>query len=111
MNPGMYSVSFNSGQGSFGEGLVFFDQGKVHGGDKSYLYLGHYTVTDGAVTAQLTVRHHHGPRNSIFGANGEFQLSLTGKFTPSTFQAEGSVVGQPQFKIGITGNKVAEPVV
>ncbi len=110
MTPGIYKVSFTSNQQLFGEGLALFEDGRIHGGDAQYLFLGRYNLGGNTVTAEVTVRHYQGQPISIFGTQKEFKLSVAGKVTGSDFRVQGHVVGQPQLTIQIAGTKIADAV-
>ena len=76
----LWSVHFSTPQGSFGSGIVVIDNGKILGGDASFLYVGWINVVEDTVTAKLEVRKYADVPgiHSIIGPD-KFKLTLTGK--------------------------------
>ena len=110
MNPGIYYVTFSAATTDFGWGLVVVDNGKLHGGDLSYLYRGRYEVNAGILEASIQVSHYQGALNSVFGPLKSFSLILVGNLTQTGFSLSGHVEGQPRMTITILGEKKADLV-
>lgn len=110
MLPGLYSVVFSAPGGSAGVGLVVVDNGKIHGGDLTYLYRGTYQADGQSVNAKIHVSHYRGQLNSILGAISNFDLILSGKASDSGFTLSGQVEGYPQLAISIAAQRQADLV-
>ena len=108
MFSGIYRVTFKSSLGISGGGLAVFDNGKINGGDSSYVYRGKYSFDGENITAEILVSHYQGSKNSVFGSLDEFNLSLIGEVSNDTLITIGSIVGQPQVTISIHGKKAAD---
>jgi hypothetical protein len=108
MLSGLYSVRFSAGGSNWGTGVVAFHDGKAHGGDASYYYMGTVEELGGEVRARIHVGHHTGERRSIFGPLNEFDLEVSGQPGGDNFTLNGHVVGHDNMKIGITGRKIAD---
>jgi hypothetical protein len=108
MLPGLYSVVFAAPGGNAGIGLVVVDNGKIHGGDLTYLYRGTYQSDGQSVKAKIHVSHYRGQPNSILGAISNFVLTLSGKASDSGFALSGQVEGHPQLLISITAQRQAD---
>ena len=61
MVSGMYFVTFGSNLGAMGGGLVVVENGKIHGGDFSYLYRGTYSMEGNSMKSKIQVSHYQGP--------------------------------------------------
>lgn len=110
MNPGIYSMTFKSSLGYFGEGWALMDKGKVYGGDNRYLYRGRYENAEDSLKAEVRVslyRHRDKPV-SIFGFFEQFDLKLLGHSKGDEFTLMGEVVTQPILSITIEGKKIAD---
>jgi hypothetical protein len=108
MLPGIYSVHFQSSLGEFGFGIAVFDNGKINGGDLSHLYKGTYNLDEKAIRMEVLVSQYRDIQKSVFGSLNHFTLKLTGDASDDGFNATGSVTGQPQLNITVTGNRVSE---
>jgi hypothetical protein len=108
MLPGIYSVQFQSSLGAFGLGIAVFDNGKINGGDLSYLYKGTYNIDEKAIKAEVFVSQYRDIQESVFGPLNNFTLNLTGDASDDRFNATGSITGQPQLNITVTGMRVSE---
>jgi hypothetical protein len=110
MDSGIYYVIFKSQTGRFGDGLVVVDDGKIHGGDQSYLYCGRYKTDGQEIEAEIEVSYYRGEPQSIFGHLPKFSLNLSGNATNDAFTVAGRVFGQSQLVINIEGQKQANLV-
>jgi len=110
MDSGIYYVIFKSHTGSFGDGLVVVDDGKVHGGDQRYLYRGFYKADGQAIEADIQVSYYRGEPKSVFGHLPKFSLNLSGSATNDAFTVSGRVFGQSHLVITIEGQKQANLV-
>jgi len=94
--------------GDFGGGLFVVSQGRLHGGDATYLYLGRCSDYDNSISAEVQVKHYRGPKNSIFGGLSTFKLLLKGVInSDSIIRLSGHVEGVPQLTITLSANKVS----
>lgn len=107
MEEGIYSVTFESSSREWGIGLVVVENGKIQGGDLSFIYRGKYKIDGDLLKADIHVSHYRGEPISIFGSIMDFNLRLSGNFTGNSFKIKGSIVEQPQFLIQVTGEKVS----
>jgi T3SS negative regulator,GrlR len=91
---GSYSAWFRTQQGE-GTGIVVLSDGKITGGDNVSAYTGSYIVVDGdKFTASLASRRHTPGQPSVFGIDN-VDLTLTGKFTPTTASCTGTAKQAP----------------
>ena len=111
MDSGIYYVIFKAQTGRFADGLAVVDNGKVHGGDQSYLYRGFYKTEGQAIEAEIQVSYYRGEAKSVLGHLAKFTLNLSGKSTQDSFIVNGHVFGQSQLAITIEGQKQADLVV
>lgn len=84
---GLWSVEFGVPSAStYGAGIIVFVNGGIYGGDMSYYYIGNYKIEHEKVIAQLSVKHHYGPKNNVLGQGiGEIELGLEGVAHPNKF--------------------------
>ena len=85
---GLWSVEFGvPSAGTYGAGIVVFFNGNIYGGDTGYYYVGNYEFKDDSnVTANISVKHHYGPKNNVLGQGiGEVDLTLSGVASPEKF--------------------------
>ena len=108
MISGMYFVNFIANNNSFGIGLVVIREGRVNGGDDSYLYQGRFDYYGDDIRAVIDVKHYRGPLNSVMGPLKEFSLILAGKKSGDNFELIGGIANVPNLNIRITGTKVAD---
>jgi len=110
MKPAIYHVKFTSSLPDSGEGLAVFKDGKINGGDPSYLYLGSYDVSGSGVTAKMKVKRWKPGATSVFGNLPEFELDLKGSVAAdgSTFKVTGAIPQMPQTSITINGRKLSD---
>jgi hypothetical protein len=107
---GIYQVTFKSNLADFGSGLIVAQNGTIHGGDHSYLYVGTYSSYESSIKAKINVKHYRGSLDSIFGALNSFSLELKGSGTNSQFTLEGNITLQPNLKINLVCTKVSSLV-
>jgi len=109
MKSGLYHVSFKAGNQSFGDGIVTIKDGVVNGGDDGYVYTGPLIIAGQQLSGQLHVHRWNASRQSIFGPLPSFDLTLAGSANDATgtFSVAGSVTGQPNMTITITGRFLA----
>lgn len=109
MKNGIYHVQFDA-QGRHGGGLAVFENGKINGGDPSYLYLGRYELAGDMVKATLKIKRWNPSGNSVFGNVPEFDLQLSGfyKLGSDTFNASGNIPNQPAMTIMVSGTKKSD---
>jgi hypothetical protein len=90
---GSYSAWFRTQQGE-GTGVVVLNDGKISGGDNVSAYSGSYVVDGDKFTASLASRRHTQGQPSVFGIDN-VDLTLTGKFTPTTASCTGTAKQAP----------------
>lgn len=75
---GLYVVTF-AAAGSGGAGVVYFQDGKLRGGDSMMVYMGTYNENDGQLTADVhSYKHTSVPgMTSVFGVD-DLHIHLTG---------------------------------
>ncbi|MGB5954111.1 GrlR family regulatory protein [Pseudomonas sp.] len=103
MKDGIYHVRFFSNMQDMGEGIAVFQGASVNGGDGGYTYSGRKQGNDQGFTATLTIKRWNTAWQSVFGPLDEFQLQFQGKPDAAGFDAEGSIVGQPEARITARG--------
>ncbi|MCJ7777103.1 MAG: hypothetical protein MUP16_02165 [Sedimentisphaerales bacterium] len=105
---GIYQVQFMANNKSFGMGLILIENGRVNGGDLSYIYQGRFDYYGDDIQALIEVKHYSGPAISVMGPLQEFSLNLSGKQSGEIFEVAGGIPGVPELSIKIVGRKVAE---
>jgi hypothetical protein len=110
MNSGIYYVIFTRYTGIFGDGLMVFDNGNIHGGDNGYLYRGHYKVEGNSLTAKIQVSYYRGKFQSLFGPYDKYELTLSGDAGLDQFKMSGHISGWSEMQITIEGQKQADLV-
>ncbi len=106
---GLYSVSFSSGGGDFGTGVVIITNGKVYGGDNRYYYRGSIQGAPDGLSGTLEVVHHQGERASVFGPGlDRFHLEFKGTTFKTSLNLEGRMVGSPEKKLTVNCRRVAD---
>lgn len=108
MISGIYFVEFKANNNDYGQGLAVVDNGKVNGGDYSYLYRGRLDNYGEELKAVIDVSYYRGEHNSVMGALKNFTLNLTGKTTGDGFDVAGGIPNIPDVSIRIVGRKVAD---
>jgi hypothetical protein len=79
MQNGLYKVEFQTPLG-VGAGVVFLQNGKIHGGDSAMFYVGNVAETGNDLTAEVEGKLHTNVpgMSSVFGAN-HTHINLKGK--------------------------------
>jgi len=104
MQNGIYHVRLSSFAGEAGEGLVVFSQGSLNGGDMGFLYIGHLTGSDEALSGKLTIKRWSPSQVPVFGALESFDLQVRGHATAKdSFTISGGISSQPDLTITIVG--------
>ena len=109
MLPGIYSVAFESNRQAFGTGVaVFTNDGKVGGGDDSYLYHGALSINGDTANGQVRIAHYQGQRNSIFPGINQYNLNLSGNVSEPNFTLDGTMVERPDMRVTVKCTKISE---
>jgi hypothetical protein len=109
MLSGIYSVAFESNRQAFGTGVaVFTDDGRVGGGDDTYLYQGFLSVNGDTASGKVRVAHYQGQRNSIFPGVDQYNLELAGNISGPNITLSGVMVEHPEMKVALTCKKLAD---
>lgn len=89
---GLYKATY-SVPGDRNEGIVFMDNGKIYGGDRTYAFYGTYTLAGSTLSAKLTrTQHSHGGYPMGGGGN---ELTITGTVEGENMRGQGSISGVP----------------
>ena len=91
---GSYSAWFKTPKAG-GTGIVVLNDGKLTGGDTVLAYTGTYFQNGDIFSASVTTRRHTPGQPSVFGID-EFDLTLTGKSTPTTASCSGTAKQAPE---------------
>jgi hypothetical protein len=111
MIDGIYGTRFTSNGQDIGGGIAVIDGNSVHGGDRDYLYKGHYWLQNHrCLEASIQVQNYTGRLNALVGALSSFELTLTGRAESPTMRLSGAVTGQAQRTIQIILTKISELV-
>lgn len=108
MISGIYFVEFKANNNDYGMGLAVVDNGKVNGGDHSYLYRGRLDIYGEELKAVIDVSHYRGSLDSVMGALKNYTLNLSGKMTGEVFDVTGGIPDIPDVNIRMIGKKVAD---
>ncbi len=82
MIEGLWVVQYRGWTGE-GGGTATFVNGKVLGGDTSYLYIGTYAVRDDVLKAKVKVINFLPSVPNVMGIVGDFDLELEAPINPS----------------------------
>lgn len=104
---GIFYVEFAASNRDAGAGLAVIDNGRVNGGDATYLYRGRVDHYAGDARATIEVTHYRGQPNSVMGPLRQFTLILSGRATEDRFEFEGGTSSAPGIRIRMVGQKVA----
>lgn len=106
---GFWTAEFGSSVGIFGGGVVFFQDGRVRGGDNAYFYSGEYTQTGKAFQATVEVKPFIQGVASVFNTiDQEFTLDLVGALeSHDRLVAQGHRRGMPGVSFGVKLTKRA----
>lgn len=88
MVEGFWIVQYEGMAGN-GGGVAMFIKGRIFGGDTGYTYVGDYKVSDGAVSAHVSVRNFLAGVPSVLGITGDFDLDIEGKIEGAVIKATG----------------------
>ncbi|EQN50827.1 hypothetical protein HMPREF0326_05690 [Desulfovibrio sp. 3_1_syn3] len=89
---GLYKAIY-SVPGDRNEGIVFIDNGKIYGSDRTHAFYGTYTISGEALSANLTrIQHAHGGYNMGGGGN---ELTITGTLEGDKIRGKGTIPGVP----------------
>jgi hypothetical protein len=77
-----------------GTGVVALKDGKLTGGDTSLTYTGTYFQNGNIFSASVSTRRHTPGQPTIFDVD-EFDLTVTGKSTPTTASCTGTAKQAP----------------
>jgi hypothetical protein len=102
---GLWTVDFISTLNRSGKGVIVLSNKRLFGGDSGYYYTGSYNINNGIITADIIVIRYDPNWVSVFGPIDSFKLSFSGQANYQQFTAIGSIVGAPDLKIRIAGNK------
>ena len=104
---GLWTVEFISTMNRSGKGVIVLKDGRLLGGDTGYYYTGSYEINfdTKSMTANIIVIRHDPNWFSVFGNIDSFKLSFSGSVDNLHFSAMGTIVGMPEYKIRIVGNK------
>lgn len=108
MISGIYFVEFRANNNDTGQGLVVIDNGKINGGDHSYLYRGRLDIYGEELKAAISVSHYRGELDSVMGALKNYTLNLSGKLIGDNFDVSGGIPNIPNVSIRILGKKVSD---
>lgn len=104
----MYGVEFVSNRQDAGYGVVVFESGRIFGGDSSCVYIGDYSVHDGAIRANVRVTNDRGTMQSIFGPIKEFTVTGEGKIAHNEFILSGRMKEHPDMTVTVKFTRRAE---
>jgi hypothetical protein len=109
MMDGLWTAEFGSSAGMFGGGVVFFQDGRMFGGDGTYFYVGEYEFRGNTFQATLRVSPFIDGAESIFKTVGQdLTLNLVGSLTgEGRAIAQGHPSGMPNLKFGVKLTKRA----
>jgi hypothetical protein len=80
----LWALRFQLRDKGQGGGVIVFESGRLFGGDSSYVYTGHYTVSAGHIEATATVVQHtdvDGMADIWETGEKSFQVAVTGRFS------------------------------
>lgn len=104
---GIYEVHFRSSIQDFGDGLVVVKEGAVNGGDANFLYTGTFEGQGNNVTAVVSVDKWKSGNTSIVDID-HFKINFNGTITHEAIQLHGTVQGQANLQITVTGRRVGD---
>jgi T3SS negative regulator,GrlR len=103
---GSYSAWFRTSIRE-GTGIVEFKDGELSGGDTVFAYSGTYNVDGDQFTAFVQTRRHTPGQPSVFGIDN-VDLTVTGKFTPTTAKCTGTAKQAPGLTFEATLVRIKE---
>lgn len=99
---GIYKATY-SVPGDTNNGIVFIDNGKFYGTDKTHAFYGDYTISDKKFSANLTRVQHSAPGYNMGG--GGKNLAIEGVVNGNTILGRGTIPGVP-VKIDISLQRI-----
>ena len=105
----LWSVEFQSSFSMYGNGVAVFETGRIFGGDSSFIYIGNYSVENGNIKADISVKKYANVQGmvSVVGMN-DFSLRVTGIINQNIMTLNGHVIEDPSRKISIVAVRRAE---
>jgi hypothetical protein len=110
---GFWTVEFGSSAGDYSGGVLFFNDGKIAGGDAGYYYVGDYQMTgESSFTATLHLKPFIKEAVSVFKTRRqELTLNLEGTIKDLNHAtAQGKSKGIPDLRIGMKLERREEAV-
>ena len=107
----LWSVSFKSGFGFAGTGVVVFETGRAFGGDSGWYYLGSYEVKEGKIRGRFLIQHYGAEIPTVFGhfPGNSFEIDMVGEFeNDNTIKAVGTVVELPEANIELVFGRLSD---
>lgn len=97
---GVYLVNFQ-GPGGSDYGTAVLEQGRIHGGDTSFYYVGSFMPAEDGVIALVRVGQHKGGKNarSALGHLVDARLELTGQLNGNGFSLQASLPNGGTFRV------------
>ena len=103
-------MSFGTGFGTGGAGVVVFESQRIFGGDRLCYYLGDYAINGQTVSGSAEVNHYAGPPANIFGPIQRLKLDFQGQYTGGDqMQAVGVDPTQPLRRVTMVFQRLANP--
>jgi hypothetical protein len=95
MKNGLYQVRFQTQLGN-GAGVVYLQDGKIHGGDGALYYVGQYQLDKGSFSAQVQTGRHDRTAGipSVFGIDNVL-IDLVGAYTDKSATLQGAAPRAP----------------
>jgi hypothetical protein len=92
-----------------GTGVINLNDGKLTGGDTVFAYTGSYLLDGDEFTAFIAAERHTPGQPSVFGIGIDvIDLTLTGKFTPTTASCTGTAKQAPDLTFEATLIPIAD---
>ena len=109
MSQGIFYVKFKANTGDYGDGIVVVKDGSANGGGAHYLYRGKVPAHSGEFQSQFTISKWKSGNTNVVGIDN-YVLEAKGAvdYEGGKLQLDGVVVGQPQLKMTIVGQKIAD---
>jgi hypothetical protein len=91
-------------------GVIMFKDGKIHGGDNGFTWVGVYTITDRLVKARVHVHNFDSDIKSVMGLEGDYDMHFSGNVdkTGNLITGTAMVANQPQHSLAIRIEKYAD---
>ncbi|MFJ7884616.1 GrlR family regulatory protein [Pseudomonas sp. NPDC096917] len=109
MSQGIFYVEFTASTGEYGDGIVVAKDGSANGGDAHYSYRGKVPAHSGEFQSQFTISKWRSGNTNVIGIDN-YVVEANGavNYEEGKLQLEGVVVGHPQLKMTIIGQKIAD---